>query len=307
MKDSLFQTAVLGAHPCLSCQLITPLMMQDDALLQAYPATSLKLSVATVQSRNKANLLEQSICWATLVEIDPILIDLSRHPTHQLPSMQALSKHNMTILRSPLQGLKRALCTTAHEKPRTSYITQKVKDEMAALAAEDGTRWTATTLAARFGAPAENVAALLALRRMRPKQEPEKLRQVRDDVGRAWAGLVEVPGRRGGMLARAAEVVGEVDMDGETGDEVVVEEEVVEREKSGTMRLVEELCARGAEKDVVRNTSFAFIEVGSGDVERAVWVREGSGELRLASESERKVLLKGGRADECEAWNNNSK
>lgn len=202
-----------------------------------------------------------------------------------------------------------------------AYIPTKMKEEMKALHLEDGSRWSASTLAARFGARRENVAGLLKLVRAGRKEarrggeEGERLEKLREEAARAWREVKEGGGggkRYGRRLAAASTREGagaavqreEKKKEGEQEAEQEMVEQVVRR-KSRTAVWVEELCER-AEVDVKRRTSFAFIEVGGEkgeDVDKAVWIREGaSGKLRVADERERDVLLQKVRVVDSGLW-----
>lgn len=202
-----------------------------------------------------------------------------------------------------------------------AYIPTKMKEEMKALHLEDGSRWSASTLAARFGARRENVAGLLKLVRAGRKDarrggaEGERLEKLREEAARAWREVKEGGGggkRYGRRLAEASRMEGEgvkvrkEEKQEKEGEQEVMEmEEQVVRRKSATAVWVEGLCER-AEVDVKRRTSFAFIEVGGEkgeDVDKAVWIREGaSGKLRVAEERERDVLLQKVRVVDSGLW-----
>lgn len=229
------------------------------------------------------------------------------------PHLKFASKINPKM-RSSLA--KRALSTlpSAHPRspsahPRSRYVPQKRKDEMAALADEDASRWTATTLAKRFDVAPENVAAILRLRRLRGPADEDGVARLREQVRDAWAGLAEVVDRSGparlAAVAPEVEVVPAGETEGEAEEEVEVEVEVVEEvcAKSKTAVWVESEGGKAA-RDTVRRNSFAFIEVGvAKDVDGAVWIREGStGALRAADAEERKALLQQCRVDQTTAW-----
>lgn len=98
-------------------------------------------------------------------------------------------------------------------------------------------------------------------------------------------------------------VVGEVS-NGEIGEigEDGVEEEVIEVKNSvWADQLGKEIG--NMERDVERKTRFAFIEIGEqSDVQRAVWIRENSGELRFADNEERRLLLDEVGVRDARAW-----
>lgn len=227
--------------------------------------------------------------------------------------------------RTATQGQRASLSSDT----RLRYIPLKVKEEMLALHDEDGSRWTATTLSARFSAPRENVEAILKLRRFRAPEsvggrekrsadEQKELEIMREQMVNAWKQVPEVTERSGyrrgnqslakpsvlpkGEAAAVAAQEGEVDAkEKEVGD--AEEKKVVE--KSKTAKWIEETCEKAA-LDVKRRTTFAFIEVGNSrdeEVERAVWMREGgTGKLRVANEMERKVLLQQVRVVDSGLW-----
>lgn len=185
---------------------------------------------------------------------------------------------------------------------------------MAALYDEDPSRWTATTLASRYSAPPKNVEAFLRLVKLRrkgwagkkSKEEIDRLDSMRADMLKTWARLAEPRAKRGAIappspsLKDASEIPGEMEVE-EVEEEV---QEIVVKEKSRTFKWLEETIADAA-KDRIRKNSFAFIEVGEGakGKTRAVWIREGStGDLRLAREQERSVLLDEVRSTDPSVW-----
>jgi hypothetical protein len=68
------------------------------------------------------------------------------------------------------------------------YLPSKVFDEMAALHDQDPGRWTAVTLAVRYDAPQESVAAALLLAK---RGSRNTLKDQRAKVAQAWATLPE--------------------------------------------------------------------------------------------------------------------
>lgn len=205
----------------------------------------------------------------------------------------------MTHMRVTALLLRRAPCRR--------YIAQKTKEEIRALHGEDPARWSVASLAARFGAPEGNVAAIVRMgcKRRGGEEAREALRaawvrlpEVSASRGtRGARDLVGVPGPRAGRVESvgvAVEEEGEESMEEEAVEEEVeedVDEAIVER--SVTAQWVEQLC-KTAPLDTPRRTTFAFVEVGKGleDAQRAVWLREGeTGRLRAASDPERGVLM----------------
>jgi len=197
---------------------------------------------------------------------------------------------------------------------------------------EDSSRWTSTTLSARYSAPIENVSALLKLAYVRKNKLPARgdrwrgmkdedcglnsaeLEALREQIRTAWKALPEVKDevREVGPAVASesiekVEAVGEV-VDDDTGDEQSEEDvsnkEVVE--KSVTAQWIESVCDHAA-RDVERRTTFAFIEVGGkgalNNVQRAVWLRDGAtGKLRVANEDERDILIGNARVADKEVW-----
>lgn len=232
---------------------------------------------------------------------------------------------------SPAQNaVSQAQRASLSSNTKLRYIPVNVKEEMLALHAEDGSRWTATTLSARFSAPRENVEAILKLRRFRAPEgvggrerrsadERKELESMREQMLNAWKQLPDVVERSGyrradqrlskpsvlpkGEAAAVAAEEGEVEM--KEKEEVGEVEETKVVEKSRTAKWVEEMCENAA-LDVKRRTTFAFIEVGNSrdvEVERAVWMREGAtGKLRMASEMERKVVSQQVRVVDSGLW-----
>lgn len=219
---------------------------------------------------------------------------------------------------------------------KLSYIPQKVKDEMAGLHAEDASRWNATTLAARFGAPRENVGMWLRLcklrghaprRKKRNGEEEKAIKEMRMKAVAAWKALPELAERRRWVakpsvienagtgkeknVTEGTEEREKVEGDKDEKDILNVKEESQEEgekrvlPKSRTAEWVESFC-ENAPRDVSRRTTFAFIEVAGKkgeEMERAVWLREGkSGVLRLARKEERDVLLSKARSQHASVW-----
>lgn len=203
---------------------------------------------------------------------------------------------------------------------RLTYLPHKVKEEMAALHAEDSKRWNASTLSARYAAPRENVEAWLRLckaRQGREKSEGEEMTRLREQVGEAWGKLRESGDKRRVMRAgptkkeesdvavKSEEKGEEMEAGLEQPEEEPADEVKAEVRKTRTAEWVERVCELGV-RDVKRKTTFAFIEVGKevGEgVQRAVWIREGStGKLRVAVDREREVLLGRARSQDPSVW-----
>jgi hypothetical protein len=94
------------------------------------------------------------------------------------------------MVRISAQVLRRLLSTSpGATSGRMRYIPAKVMDEMAALQEEDPARWTAVTLAMRYDAPQESVAAalLLSKRSSRASHADQRAK-----VSEAWAKLQDV-------------------------------------------------------------------------------------------------------------------
>lgn len=192
-----------------------------------------------------------------------------------------------------------------------------------ALHEEDPKRWNVTTLSTRFSAERGNVEAILRLFRMRQMRQREakarseevqsRVEQLEQRSVEAWNMLGEGV-FRGRAIARASVSGGDGlghEGEAESGD---VEEGVDDgaqtdgaEEKFVNSSWAEflEREIEGAEVDVSRRTTYAFVEIGEGgaEVRRAVWLREGdSGRLRLAEEEERQLLVNEVRARDSQAW-----
>lgn len=213
--------------------------------------------------------------------------------------------------------LNNTICTSS-ERTELVYIPSKMKEEVLALHEEDSNRWTATTLSARFGAPHDNIAALLSLGKLRQQQNDriKKLDQeqrkviedFRDKGIKAWSSLSSVSPytsaasrRRVAMPSKREDLIGKQNasvVTEEENDEVEVEvgdEEIKDTKKSMWYEYIEDNYDK-VQTDSVRKTTFAFIEVGKknksqSNIERAVWLRDGAtGKLRLADMEEKKLL-----------------
>lgn len=186
-------------------------------------------------------------------------------------------------------GASRAVRTAAgaNAGARSFVMDEKTRSEMRSLHLAEPGRWTAGALAARFGAPVENAAAVVRLARRRPAEVSEAAARVEA----AWIDLSSGPRGRGRAHASPSPVAAVV---AEPEPEEVMEEE--EGDTVGTTPTAD--WARGkiaaGEVETVRKTTYAFIEAGKGvgAEERAVWMRDArTGKLRAPTKEERHVLL----------------
>lgn len=242
-----------------------------------------------------------------------------------MPSRQLRSWVSSRTPRSILRVLQRPLCTSSRAF-QLPFIPQKSKEEMLELHAEDPSRWTPTTIAARFNASRDNVQAVLRLGKLRPVRETrlrdaklwESASTARDKALATWADLhvPHVSGKSRGMMATRSpstsdrialtkEVVNNTEQTSsdskEASEEDALESDVdakfqpepeVEIAPSKWAKHIEANYEK-VEDDWVRKTTYAFIEVGKDrDVRRAVWLREGgTGKLRIADDEERRLFL----------------
>lgn len=184
------------------------------------------------------------------------------------------------------------------------FLAQKQKEEILALHEEDPLRWSATVLAARFGAPRENVQMLLRLGQERnrrdqfvkslPKDQKDTIQKLRDQSISAWSELStegspfsrrvqfsylrsqsssqhRAPGPRPTISVDELREVA-LGKDGDANDQHTMESTEAGAGDGGDDAGMErsewarklDHLCENVELDTIRRTSFAFIEVGRG-------------------------------------------
>lgn len=192
-------------------------------------------------------------------------------------------------LRAARAAREASTAAGARAEAGSFVMDEKTRAEMRALHSAEPGRWTAGALAARFGAPVANAAAVVRLARRRPKAVSEAAARVEA----AWIELAGGGRGRGRVQTRGAPT------SAATAPVEMSEEAVAEKEEgdavgaTATAEWAREQIAAG-EVETTRKTTYAFIEAGKGIgvSERAVWLRDAkSGKLRAPSKEERHVLL----------------
>ncbi len=187
----------------------------------------------------------------------------------------------------------RALSTTRSGVPAT-VLDEKLRGELRGLHESEPERWTATTLAARFGVARENVSAVLRLARLRKEMSDEHLESAKA-LENAWLELE--PRERRPITARPPIPAPASAAEGETEDDEDFEDDEEPDDYVGSTETADWVRGKIAEGkfETIRKSTFAFIEVGKGsnDENRAVWLRDGStGLLRAPTKEERRSILR---------------
>mmetsp|Transcript_445 Transcript_445/g.818 ORF Transcript_445/g.818 Transcript_445/m.818 type:complete len:266 (-) Transcript_445:746-1543(-) len=187
-------------------------------------------------------------------------------------------------------------------RPLMKFIPAKVRGQMEEMYVKDPKTWTPKALAERFGAPVENVRAILTLREMEKSiASSVGVPAEAEEADGIWKSLVEPtprPGEDSGLVARRR---GRLDLPqriffrppNEEEEFLPLAPQEAEHPPTPTARWVATLPAQLPLPNTKR-TGFIFMEVGEriSDMNRAIFVRDGDGSHRQATIDERITMLK---------------